>query len=93
MKKFSLAFASAALLMAPQALAAFTSAQLLTATGIAITDFEAVNPDHAAHFTGFKSWKSGEEARVRIYVDHGGHAMEFNYSCLDHDDELECHAN
>ena len=80
-------------LMASQAFGAFTSAQLIEVTTLSVTDFETANPDHALHFTGYKAWKSGEEARVKIYVNHDGHAMEFNYSCHNHDGEFECHAN
>ena len=76
-----------------QAFGAFTPTQLISASQIAIADFEVANPDHAVHFTGFKSWKTGEDAKVKIYVDHDGHAMEFNYLCHKHDNELECHAN
>lgn len=72
--------------------AAFSPAELVDVTRIALADFTEANPDHAPHFTGFKAWKSGEDARVKIYVDHDGHAMEFNFSCHRHDDGPECHA-
>lgn len=93
MKKQILAGFVVSGLVSTQALAAFTSTKLLDVTRIAVSDFEAENPDHAAHLTGYKAWKSGQEAKVKIYVDHSGHAMEFNYTCHDHDGELECHAN
>lgn len=93
MKKQVLAIVAGIGLMTSPAFGAFTSAQLLTVTGIAVTDFETENPDHAEHFTGYKAWKSGEEAKVKIYVDHDGHAMEFNYDCHNHDGEFECHAH
>jgi hypothetical protein len=73
-----------------QAFGAFTSAELLTASQQAVAAFEAQNPDHAAHFTGFKTWKSGGDAKVKIYVDHDGHAMEFDFLCRKQDNELEC---
>lgn len=82
-----------AVAFAPQAFGAFTPADLISATEKSVADFETANPDHAPHFTGFKSWKTGEEGKVKIYVDHDGHAMEFNYLCHKHDNDLECHAN
>ncbi len=80
-------------LMATSAFGAFNSAQLIEATRSAVSHFEAENPDHAAHFTGYKAWKSGAEGKVKIYVDHGGHAMEFNYTCADYDGDIECIQN
>ena len=93
MKKSFLGLVVGSMAFGSQAFGAFTSAELITATQQAVADFETENPDHAVHFTGFKSWKSGEDGKVKIYVDHDGHAMEFNYLCHKHDSELECHAS
>ncbi len=81
----------AALVIGSPAFAAFTSAQLIEVTKLAVEDFEATNPDHAEHFVGYKSWKTGEDSKVKIYVTHGAMNMEFNYNCHNHDGELECH--
>lgn len=75
----------------------------LAATGFSIADvndagkiatgaFASANADHAEHFVGYKAWKSGEEAKVKIYVDHDGMNMEFNYNCHKHNVGVECHA-
>lgn len=78
---------------APQALASFSPSQLIEATKIAVSDFETTHPDHVSHLSGFKTWKSGLDGKVKIYVDHDGHAMEFDYTCQDHGGTLECVAN
>lgn len=70
----------------------FTAAKMLDATKLAIDDFTAENPTHAEHLTGFKSWKSGHDARVRLYVTHDASTMEFNFTCHEHDEGIECHA-
>jgi hypothetical protein len=93
MKKNLVGLVAGSLFFGSQALGAFTSAELIMATEKAVADFETENPDHAAHFTGFKSWKSGDDGKVKIYVDHNGHAMEFNYQCQKQDNELECQAS
>ncbi len=92
MKKQIFALLVGLTIAAPNAFAALTSAQVLDISKIAVLDFETVNPDHAPHFTGFKAWKSGADGKVKIYVDHDGHAMEFNYLCHVHDGATECHA-
>lgn len=70
----------------------YTLDEVHAAAKIATTDFERDHAEHAAHFVGYKVWKSGENAKVKIYVNHGGHAMEFDYLCHKHDDATECHA-
>lgn len=89
--KFIAAAGFLALTVSSPAWAAFTPAELLDVTKIAVDQFSTENPDHAPHFTGFKAWKSAENARVKIYVDHDGHAMEFDFTCHKHDEGLECH--
>jgi hypothetical protein len=71
--------------------AAFSIAELQQATKLASDTFEAEHRDHVDHFVGFKSWKSGEDSKVKIYVTHDGMNMEFNYLCHKHDDKVECH--
>jgi len=71
--------------------AAFSIDELHTATKKAVENFVRENPDHVSHFTGYKSWKSGEDAKVKVYVNHDGMTMEFNYLCHKHDDSIECH--
>ena len=64
---------------------------LQTISKVAFTDFTAANPAHVQHFTGFKAWKSGDDGRVKIYVNHDGMAMEFSYLCHFYDEGPECH--
>lgn len=72
------------------AFAAFTVDNVVEASKLAIEEFKTTA--HAEHFVGFKAWKSGDEAKVKVYVDHNGTAMEVNYQCHKHDGEIECHA-
>ena len=93
-------FAVSLLLMAfaPSAFAAFSIEELHQASRAATDEFQRDNPDHVDHFAGYKSWKSGEDAKVKIYVSHGGMNMEFNYNCYKHDNQethetmIQCHA-
>ena len=85
------AFAFLTLASASIARADFSVADVHVAGKSATDAFAAANPDHVAHFTGYKAWKSGEEAKVKIYVSHDGMNMEFNYLCHKHDDGIECH--
>jgi hypothetical protein len=71
--------------------APFSTAQLQEASKIAIAEFVKDHADHADHITGYKVWKSGDDARVKIYVGSGASAVEFNFTCHIHGDELECH--
>ena len=93
MKGAAAVFAVSSLMVPTAAWAAFTPTELLEATRIAVADFSADNPDHVEHFIGYKAWKSGEDARVKIYVDHDGMTMEFNFTCHKHDEGTECHAD
>lgn len=72
------------------AFGAFTIDNVVEATKLAIDDFK-VTSAHAEHFLGFKSWKSGDDVKVKIYINHDGMAMEANYNCHQHDGEIECH--
>lgn len=88
---FALVGSVAAFVIASPAFAAFTSAQLLDVTKLAVSYFETANPDQVENLVGYKAWKTGEESKVRIYVLHGTMNMEFNYNCQNHDGELDCH--
>lgn len=92
MKLFGSLAVVSSLLASPLMASPFTTEQLQEAAKIAIADFTTDHGDHADHLTGYKVWKSGDEARVKIYVGAGTSAMEFNYNCHNHDDGLECHA-
>ena len=85
-------FLSGLVLLSPSAWAAFSIDELQQATKIAVEAFQAANPAHVEHFVGFKSWKSGEEAKVKVYVSHDGMNMEYNYVCHKHESAMECHA-
>lgn len=71
--------------------AAMSFADLQQVTQLAYTDFSTAHPDHVVHFTGFKTWISGETSRVKVYVNHEGMAMEYSYLCERHETALECH--
>jgi len=60
----------------------FNPANLLKASENSLSGFLGANPDQEEAVTGFKSWKAGVDAKVRIYLTHvGGHTMEVNYFC------------
>lgn len=83
---------SAVLLIGSVARADFSIAELLDATKTGVKAFETENPEHVPHFTGYKAWKSAEDAKLKVYVSHEGMSMEFNYLCHKHDTGIECHA-
>ena len=61
-------------------------------TGMALADFQANEAGHAQHLTGWKTWRSNADVKVKIYVAHDGMNMEFNYHCHKHGDgKLQCH--
>ena len=93
MKAKLLMFMPAAFLlsMGTVAKADFSVEDLHVAATAATEKFSTDNPDHVAHFVGYKVWKSGEESKVKVYVSHDGMNMEFNYMCHKHDDGIECH--
>lgn len=59
----------------------FAAEDLLEATRTAMDTFAAANPSHVQHVSGFKTWRSGRDAKVKVYVSHDGMTMEFNYGC------------
>lgn len=62
----------------------------LNAAAKAATDgFVADHAQHAEHLTGFNVSKSGQLAKVKVLVDHGGMAMTYNYTCHK-SDVVEC---
>ena len=73
------------------AMASFTVNEMHTATGAAVADFMKTNPAHSEHFFGYKTWKSGDDVKVKVYVAHDGMNMEFNYVCHKHGAKVECH--
>ncbi len=76
----------------PSFAAPFSVDDLLSATKLAMADFTAKNPVHAPHYTGFKTWISGEESRVKVYVLHNDAPLDFSFLCHKHDGKIECHA-
>lgn len=86
------AFAFVAFLLPSIASAAFTPAQLLDATELAMEKFSTDHAEHLDGFVGYKAWKSGENARVKFYVTHNGENMDFDYLCEMHEEGLDCHA-
>lgn len=85
-------FVSFAFLASQSALAEFSVPEMHEVTGLALTDFGRENAEHIQHLTGWKIWKSGEDVKVKLYVDHGGMTMEHNYTCHKHGDAKQCHA-
>ena len=73
-------------------LAGFSSDDLLEATRVSIQDFKTSNPDHAEHVSGFKSWQSGTDAKVKLYVAHDGMTMAYDYDCAKHGTDIHCNA-
>lgn len=62
-------------------------------TGMAIDEFSAENAGHIQHLTGWKTWRSGADIKVKLYVTHDGMNMEFNFDCHKHGNgKLQCHA-
>lgn len=90
--KMFLVVGTCALSLAPIAMAdVMPFADLQAVTKLSFDDFTVAQPAHVAHFTGFKTWQSADDSRVKIYVNHDGMAMEFNYLCHRHETGLECH--
>ena len=89
--KIKIAVLVGALVASAPSFAAYTVDELTDVTKIALASFRAKEPGHATHANGFKSWLSGEDAKVKIYVAHDGMNMEFNYLCHKHDAKSECH--
>jgi hypothetical protein len=86
------ALAFGLLLPGASAIAEFSVDELQIAAKTAIEDFSKGNPDHVQHLTGYKVWKSGDDAKVKIYVSHDGMDMDFNYLCMKHAATTVCHA-
>jgi predicted transcriptional regulator len=70
-----------------------TTDQLVDATKIAIENFNLERPALTNGITGFKTWKSGQDGKVKIYVTSGGQNSEFTYTCHGHDGIFECHGH
>lgn len=70
----------------------FNPKDLVQATNSAMEVFVTTNESHLPHMTGFKTWKSGSDAKVKFYINHDGMAMEYNYLCMKHDTEIHCTA-
>lgn len=98
MKKLSFALAAIALFAANAARAdedhgTISIQEMQQLTGFAIDDFSKENADHVQHLSGWKTWRSGADIKVKLYVAHDGMNMEFNYNCHKHGNgKLQCHA-
>lgn len=80
------------LTVSASAAAAFSIDELQSAAAAALDDFKQNNSSHIPHFTGYKAWNSGDDAKVKVYVSHDGMNMEFNYLCMKHGAAVACHA-
>ncbi len=67
-----------------------TSDELLAITKLSFDDYAKANPEHAKHLSGFKTWISGEDGKVKIYIKHGTMAMEADYLCVRQATAFEC---
>lgn len=72
--------------------AEFSAGDLVQATQVALKMFSDASPGHVVHITGFKTWKSGADAKVKIYMTHDGMAMETNYQCTGAGGQIRCTA-
>jgi hypothetical protein len=92
-KTFFAAVVGTMALGAQSAFGAFTIADLNQSAKLATDAFQTAHPDHVHHFTGYKAWLSGEESKVKVYVNHDGMNMEYNYDCRREDDgQIACYA-
>ena len=71
----------------------FNIDQIQEVSKIAIAKFKTDHADMIDHATGYKTWKSGVDGKVKIYINHDGMAMEYNYLCHQHETAIECHDN
>lgn len=74
----------------------FDDQKLLKVTAVAVEKFKVENPDHVDAFYGYKAWKSGEDAKVDVYMKHGTQTMTISYLCHEHENDdgtpyFECH--
>lgn len=93
MKKIMLIAMAFGLIGSASAMAEFTIEEMQHVTGLAINDYTRDNADHAQHLTGWKTWKSGEDVKVKLYISHDGMTMEENFHCHKHGDgKMQCHA-
>lgn len=88
--RYTITLALLGVLLTPGAFAAFSMDELVDATKIALKEFQTKEPGHVAHFSGYKSWLSGEDAKVKVYVNHEGMSMEYDFVCHKHP-AIECH--
>lgn len=88
--KRSLILASFLAATSANAQGAFTLDELHAASKAATATFSDDNPSHVEHVTGYKTWKSGADAKVKIYVSHGSMTMEHDYVCRKTDAAVEC---
>jgi hypothetical protein len=73
------------------ALAAFSPDRLIDANKAALEVFKkGFSNMNASDITGFKSWKSGDDAKVAVYMDMDGSPMETDYDCTDNNGKLDC---
>ncbi len=73
-----------------QAWAAFSIDDLHLATRTACEEFQRIHADHVQHFTGYKSWFSGDDFKVKVYLTHDGMNMDYTYLCQKHDSSVHC---
>lgn len=71
--------------------AGMSVAELQIVTDLSVKDYVATTPGMQQYITGFKTWQSGDDAKVKIYMDHNGMTMDANYVCHMHGADLECH--
>lgn len=90
MKSILIGFMTVLSFSLPGWAAEFSAADMVTGTHAALKVFSDENADHVVHVSGFKTWKSGTDSKVKIYVAHDGMNMEYNYLCQIQDDQINC---
>jgi len=70
----------------------FSAVELVQASQVSLKLFTDTTPDHVIHITGFKSWKSANDAKVKIYMTHDGMSMESNFHCTMNNGQIRCTA-
>ncbi len=64
--------------------------ELQAASKTATELFASKNSGHLQFVTGFKVWKAGDDAKVKVYMNHHGTAMDVEYTCFRAAGAIDC---
>jgi len=70
--------------------AEFSLTELQAASKTATELFASKNSGHLEFVTGFKVWKAGDDAKVRVYMTHHGSSMDVDYTCFRAAGAIDC---